>query len=351
MTRNRWIFLTASLLLLLFSAPSQATAPSELSLKEILAKNVEAAGDKKNIERIENYSFSYGPTTYYLSNKGMMKMTEGNEPIITEVILIGKNQVKRNCFNRITELSGVQKSTYLCLARLWSGLFTLVNFEKELELKGLKSFGPKSHYMLTTNVVDLVVEFYLDSEEYTLQRLVLKGYDEEQNKYQINHDFGPFQEINGIKIPSSWFSSQVGTRGSTVEVTNVKVNQTLGKDFFENLDVNVGEVEFGQGSLKGNIIESGFRRNMLTIATNWTDECIQRAGFKSGDKLILQIAESEVEIDFHESFPPRESIGPGSKFMVPNQRNENYLIYLIAPEFRELAEKLEPLGIIRLKRK
>ncbi|MDH5466269.1 MAG: hypothetical protein OEY25_02510 [Candidatus Aminicenantes bacterium] len=350
MTRHRWIFLTVSLLLL-FSASSQATAPSEQSLKEILAKNIEAAGEKRSMEKIENYSFSYGPTTYYLSNKGLMKMTEGSEPIITEVILIGKNQVKRNCFNKITELSGVQKSTYLSLARLWSGLFTLVNFEKKLELKGLKSFGPKNHYLLTTKVDDLVVEFYLDSEEYTLQRLVFKGYDEEQNKYEINHDFGPFQAINGVKIPSSWFSSQVGTRGNTVEVMNVKVNQTLGKDFFENLDVNVGEVEIGQGSLKGSIIESGFRRNMLTIATNWTDECIQRAGFKSGDKLILQIAESEIEIDFHESFPPRESIGPGSKFMVPNQSNENYLIYLIAPEFRELAEKLEPLLTIRLKRK
>jgi len=350
MTHHRWIFLTVCLLLLI-SASSQASTPSEPSLKEILAKNLKAAGDKKSMEKIENYSFSYGPTTYYLSNKGLMKMTEGNEPIITEVILAAKNQVKRNCFNKTTELSGVQKSTYLCLARLWSGLFTLVNFEKDLELKGLRSFGPKNHYMMTARVDDLAVEFYLDSEEYTLQRLVFKGYDEEQNKYEVNHDYGPFMEINSVKIPSSWFSSQVGTRGSTVEVTNVKVNQTLGKDFFENFDVNVGDVEISQGSLKGSIIESGFRRNMLTIGTNWTEDCIQRAGFKSGDKLILQIAESEIEIDFHEAFPPRESIGPGAKFMVPNQRNENYIVYLISPEFKELAEKLEPLGTIRLKRK
>ena len=350
MTRHRWIFLTVCLLLLV-SVSSQASAPSEPSLKEILAKNIEAAGGKKNMEKIKNYSFSYGPTTYYLSDKGLMKLTEGNEPVITEVILAGKNQVKRNCFNKTTELSGVQKSTALGLARLWSGLFTLVNFEKELEFKGLKSFGPKSHYTLTARVDDLTVEFYLDSEEYTLQRLVFKGYDEEQNKYEVNHDYGPFMEMDGVKIPSSWFSSQVGTRGSTVEVTNVRVNQTLGKDFFENLEVNVGEVEIGQGTLKGSIIESGFRRNMLIIGTNWTEDCIQRAGFKSGDKLILQIADSEIEIDFFESFPPRESIGPGAKFMVPNQGNENYIVYLISPEFKELAEKLELLGTIRLKRK
>lgn len=317
----------------------------------IVEKNILAAGGKENLSKVKNYSFQYGQTTYYVSTEGVMKLTEGAEPIITEVILVDKDQAKRNCFNSITELTGLQKSTNQCLAQLRAGLFTLTHFKDKLKFHGLKSFGPQELYMLSTNVNDLQVEFYLDSEEYTLKRLVLKGFDEEQNKHEQNHDFGPYQEIEGVKIPSSWFNSQVGIRGTTVAISDVKINQPLEKDFFSSLDINAGEVEIGAASLKGNIIQSSFRRNMLTIGTNWTNECIQKAGFKAEDKLTLQIGDTEVEIDFHESFPPRSTLGPGAKFMTPNRRGENYLIYLISPEFSNLAEQLDPLSPIRIQKK
>ena len=261
-----------------------------------------------------------------------------------------QNKVKRNCFNNITEMTGFVKSTYQCLAKLRSGLFTLVNFKDQLELKGLKNFGPEKFYMLTTNIGDLKVEFYLDSDEYTLKRLVLKAFDQSRGKYEVNHDFGPYQELDGIKIPSSWYSSQVGTRGSNFGISDVQINPPLTKDFFSRIEVNVGEVEIAEGALSGNIIESSFRRNMLQISTNWTDKCIKGAGFKEKDKLILQIGDREIEMDFHESFPPRETIGPGSRFMVPNRRSENYLIYLISPEYKQLLEEIEPLLPIRVKK-
>jgi hypothetical protein len=66
--------------------------------------------------------------------------------------------------------------------------------------------------------------------------------------------------------------------------------------------------------------------------------------------LILQIGEKEIEVDFYESFPPRETIGPGSKFLVPNRRSENYIIYLISPEYKQLLEEIEPLLSIRIKK-
>jgi len=346
MVKHRWIFFTVCLLIFfgsVFFSCSQAN--------KIVEQNILAAGGKENLSKIKNYSFMYGQTTYYLSTDGVMKLTEGREPIITEVILVDKDGAKRNCFNNITELTGLQKSTNQCLAQLKSGLFTLVHFQDKLKFHGLRSFGPQELYMLSTNVDDLQVEFYLDSEEYTLKRLVLKGFDEEKNKHEENYDFGPYQETDGVKIPSSWFGSQVGIRGSTVEISDVKINQPLEKNFFSDLNVNVGEVEIGQGSLKGNIIQSSFRRNILSIGTNWTEECIQKAGFQAEDKLILHIGETEVEIDFHESFPPRSSLGPGAKFMVPNRRGENYLIYLISPEFSKLAEQLNPLLPIRINKK
>ncbi len=346
MVKHRCIFFIVSLLILSGSA---LLFGSEVD--KILEQNILAAGGKENLSKIQNYSFSYGPTTYYLSSDGLMKLTEGQAPIITEVILIGKDKAQRNCFNNISEYSGLQKSIYQCLARLRAGLFTLSHFKGQLKLHGLKSFGPQKFYMLSTNIGDLEAEFYLDSEDLLLKRLVLKGYDENQNKHEENHDFGPYQEIEGVKIPTAWFASQVGIRGSSVEVSDVKVNLPLEESFFSNLDVNVGEVEIGQGTLKGNIVQSNFRRNILTIDTNWTEVCIQKAGFKAEDKLILQIADTELEIDFHESFPPRNELGPGSKFMTPNRRADNYLIYLISPEFSQLAEQLEPLAVIRIKKR
>jgi hypothetical protein len=347
--RRLGVFFTG--LLVLLSSFLLLSAQAHLSVKDIVEKNIQAAGGKEALSKVQNYSFKHDFKTYYMATSGLMKLTDGKEPVITEVILVEEDKVKRNCFNKITELAGFMKSTYQCLTKLRCGLFTLINFKDQLEFKGLKNFGPKKHYMLMTNVGELKVEFYLDSDEFTLRRLVFKGFDQSQGKYEVNHDFGPYQEIEGIKIPSSWYSSQVGTRGSTYGISDVKINLPLAKDFFSSIEVNVGEVKIAEGALNGNIIESSFRRNMLQIETNWTDECIKGSGFKSKDKLILQIGDKEIEIDFYESFPPRGTIGPGSKFMVPNRSSENYLIYLISPEYKQLLEEIEPLLPIRVKRK
>jgi hypothetical protein len=323
---------------------------ADLSVNDIVERNIQAAGGKEALSKVKNYSFKHDSLTYYMSTSGVMKLIDGKEPVITEVILVEKDKVKRNCFNNVTEMAGFVKSTYKCLAQLRGGLFTLANLKDKLEFKGQKNFGPKKHYMLITDIEGLKVEFYLDADEFTLKRLVFKGFDQSRGKWEVNHDFGPYQEINGIKIPSSWYSSQVGTRGSTFRISDVKINPLLDKDFFSSIEVNVGEVKIAEGELSGNIIESSFRRNMLQISTNWIDRCIKGAGFKSKDKLILQMGDKEIEIDFYESFPPRETIGPGSKFLVPNRRSENYIIYLISPEYKQLLEEIEPLLPIRVKK-
>ncbi len=325
-------------------------AQANLSVKDIVRKNIQAAGGPEALSKVKNYSFKHGLRTYYMTTSGFMKLIIGKDPVITEVILVEEDKVKRNCFNNITEIAGFTKSTYQCLARLRSGLFTLANFKDQLEFKGQKNFGPKKHYMLTTDMGRLKVEFYLDADEFTIKRLVFKGFDQSRGKYEVNHDFGPYQEINGINIPSSWFSSQVGARGSNYGISDVKINSPLDEDFFSTIEVNVGEVKIAEGTLSGNIIRSSFRRNILQISTNWTDECIEGAGFKPKDKLILQMGDKEIEIDFHESFPSRETIGPGSKFLVPNRRNENYIIYLISPEYKQLSKEIVPLLPIQVKK-
>ncbi len=342
-------FSIASLFLLTSVLPSHSQ--SELSVKEIVEKNIQAVGGKEALSRVQNYSFKYGSVTYYMSAAGVMKLTDGKEPIITEVIIASKDKVRRNCFNKMSDLAGIQKSMYQSLSKLRCGLYTLVNFKDQLILKGLKSYGAEKHYALATKVGDLDVEFYLDAADFRLRRAVFKGFNPSLEKYEVNHDFGPYQEINGLKIPSSWFASLVGTRGSNFEISEVKLNQPLEKDFFFKLELNVGKVNVTNGEVSGNIVSSSYRRNMLIIATNWTDECLRRAGFKTNEKLTLQIADQELEIDFYEAQFPRESVGPGSRLMALNPESENYLVYLISPEYQKLAEKLEVLLPIRVRRK
>ena len=345
MAKNRWLICFLCLAFLLGSVLMSCSRANN-----IVEENIKAAGGAENLMQVKNFSFKFGSTTYYMSSDGTMKLTQGTDPIITEVILVDKDGAKRNCFNKITELTGHQKSTYQSLAKLRSGLFTLAHFKGELEFKGLKKFGPEEHYMLTTNAGDLEVEFYLDSEEYTIKRLVFKGFNPSGDKYEVNHDFGPYQEINGMKIPSSWFDSQVGARGATYEVGDVKLNQSLEEGFFSKLEVNVGRVEIEQAALNGNVVQSAFRRNRLTIDTNWTDDCIQKAGFAAKDKLILEIGDRAIALDFYDSPPPRGAFRPGTNYMFPNQRSENYIIYITSSEGKDLVEKIEPLLPIRVKK-
>lgn len=345
MAKNRWLIYFSCLAFLLGSVLMSCSKANK-----IIEENIKAAGGAENLLEVKNFSFKYGATTYYMSSDGTMKLTQGRDPIITEVILVDQDGAKRNCFNKITELTGHQKSTYQSLAKLRSGLFTLAHFKGQLELKGLKKFGPKEHYMLTTNVGDLEVEFYLDPEEYTIKRLVFKGFDPSEGQYEVNHDFGAYQEINGVKIPASWFDSRVGARGSMYEIGDVKLNQSLEEGFFSKLEVNVGKVEIERAALNGNVVQSALRRNRLMIDTNWTDDCIQKAGFRAKDKLILEIGGQEIAVDFYDSSPPRSAYKPGVNFMFPNQRSENYIIYITSPQNKDLVEKIEPLLPIRVKK-
>ncbi len=349
--RRRFLIMLFSGSFLFFSLTLLSQEQSELSVPDIVKKNIESAGGMENLSLIKNYSFRLGPTVVYMSDDGLMKIRKGKEPVITEVITVEGDSVRKNCFNRISELSGIEKSINQSLARLRCGLFTLKNFKDMMRFEGLKSFGAKKHYLLSADVGELRVEFYLDSDEFLLRRLVFKGFDPAQGKYEANHDFGPYERVDGVKMPFSWFASQVGTRGQTFEVVDVQTNQPLDKDFFRRLDVEVGEVTVGRGEMAGNIVESRFQRGMLVIATNWTDECLRSAGFTPNDKLILGLSDQTIEIDLYEVLPPRQQIGPGSKFMAPNPESENYLIYLISPEFEQLVEKIEPLLPIQVKRK
>ena len=329
----------------------QQVPPEIKAGDEVIARNIEAAGGSDRLSGIESFAFSFGPTTYTMSSSGPMKMTVGKAPIISEAILVSDQGVRRNCFNNLSQFQGLDAAVYQVLARLRSGLFTLKNFKGELAYQELKSFGPQQMHRLTTTVGGLQVEFNVDAETHELKRLVLQGYEEAQGSYEVNHDFGPYQEAEGIRIPSSWFSSRVGTRGSVFEIQDVRLNPELDPGYFENVDVNTGDVEINPGELKGRIVEFTFQRGRLTLGTNWTARCVQGAGFEPEDSLILTIRDREVELVLYNDRPPQGAMGPGKNVMTPNFRSENYNIYLMSEEYQALAETLEVLMPIRLGKK
>jgi hypothetical protein len=351
MNRKRPVFLIASLSAVLCFWTAAYSSP-QVSLDDILDKNFQAVGGKDKIASIQNFSFRDGETAYYLSSSGQMKMASGKEPVITEVILVGQKSVVRNCFNKLSDFAPLLEQTFQTRARLYAGLFTLLNFRGELELLGTRRFGPKEFYMLRTQTKDLEVEFFIDSKDSLLKRVVFLGHNPDFGKYEVNHDIGPYQEIDGINIPSSWFASQVGTRGITAELADVKWNLALPGDFFTDYGINIGEADYSDGVLKGNIVDfQTGRGDQLMISTNWTDECFQRAGFAPGEKLVLTLGESKLEVDFYTSQPPRSAYANDAILMVPARSNENYVIYVLASAYRDLAEKIEPLMPIQIKKK
>jgi hypothetical protein len=329
----------------------QQVPPEIKQVDDIIARNIEAAGGNERLSGIESFSFSFGPTTYTMSASGPMKMTVGKLPVITEAILVNDQGVRRNCFNNLSQFQGLDADVYQVLARLRSGVFSLIHFQGELAYQELKSFGPQQMHRLTTTVGGLQVEFNVDAETYELKRLVLKGYEEAQGSYDVSHDFGPYQEAEGIRLPSSWYSSRVGTRGSEFEVQDVRLNPVLDSGYFENLDINAGDVEINPGELKGHIVEFAFQRGQLTLGTNWTARCVQGAGFEPEDTLVLNIQDRDVELVLYNDRPPQGAMGPGKNVMIPNFRSENYNIYLISEEYQALAETLEVLLPIRLGKK
>jgi len=345
----------SSLLLFLVFAvllSSCQQAPPEIKAgDDVIAKNIAAAGGSEIMAGIESYSFSFGPTTYTMSAEGPMKMTVGKAPIISEVILVNDQGVRRNCFNNLSQFQGLDADAYRVLAKLRSGLFTLKGFLGELGYQELKSYGPQQMHRLTAAMGGLQIEFSVDANTHELKRLVLKGYEEAQGNYNVSHDFGPYQEIGGIRLPSSWYSSRVGTRGSVFEIQDVRLNPDLEPGFFENVDVNTGDVEINPGELKGSIVEFAFQRGRLTLGTNWTARCVQGAGFEPEDTLILTILDREVELVLYNNRPPQGAMGPGKNVMLPNFQSENYNITLISEEYQALAETLEVLMPIRLGKK
>jgi hypothetical protein len=347
-------------LLILFLLSGSVLAQSPLALKDVFEKNILAAGGKDKLLQIKNISFKSAATRYFAAPSGELKMTTGKDPVVTEVILVKGDNVQRNSLNVISDLTGIRKAAHQVLAKLYAGLFTLQKFEKELVFNGLKTFGPEKLYHLTTKSDPLKVDLFVRADDFHLKRLVFQGATPEGDKYEVNYDFAPFEEVEGLKIPLSWFSSQVGTRGTLIEISEVKFNQPLAADFFAKTDVNAGAVAAAPGRLKGNVLDFNAAPNGLTIVTNWTKADIEKAGLKSGDKLTLTsdtprrtgFTASVVFYAAANEMPPQSELAKGARILSPAPRGgETYVLQFVAMDMSSLASTLQLLDPIEIERK
>jgi hypothetical protein len=347
---RRW---AAGTLILLTTA--LASAQSGLPLKEVLRKNLEASGGKARLSQVKSLSFKTGGTRNVASSAGELKILTGKDPAITEVILVSGDKVRRNSLNATSEITGFQKTVYQTLARLYAGCFSLARFEGQLKLEGLQSFGPAKLYHLTPKVQDPAagVHLYLNSDDFCLKRIVFQGKTPEGDKLEINYDFAPFEENEGLRLPLTWFASQVGTRGNMTEVTEIKTNLPLEKGYFAKLEINAGKTEAAPGQLKGNVLDINASPFGLAIATNWTKADVEKAGFKTGDKLVLLVDEDEYELAFYaqpNEMPPPNELAKGTRLLAPASRGgDSYSVLMIGGE-AGLTAKLKVLAPISVKK-
>ncbi len=350
--RRRW----AAGILILLGAASMAAAQDNLSLEDILRKNIEASGGKAKLDQVTTLSFRTGGTRNVASSSGELKITSGREPVVTEAVLVAGGKVVRNAFGVLSEVTGPQATVYQTMAKLYAGLFSLARFEGQLQLAGVKSFGPEKLYHLApkATVGPVAVHFYLRADDFLLKRLVFSGTTPDGDVYEVNYDFAPFEDVEGLKLPLSWFASQVGTRGNLTEMSEVKTNMVLDQGYFAKAETNVGRTEASPGQLKGNVLDWSASPFGLTIVTNWTRKDIDAAGLRTGDKLVLLIGEDEYTLAFYaqtSELPPRNELAQVARLLAPMPRGgETFAIQVIGSEGEPLAAKLAPLAALSLKK-
>jgi len=343
----------AILVFMAFSGP--AFCGEELTLKDIIQKNLEASGGREKLGQFQNLSFKTGNTRFVISAGGAIKLSTGKDPVVTEVILVKDGRVQRNSYNTIADIPDPQRTVYLNLARLYAGLFSVVKFEGELKLEGLTAFGPEKLYHLTLAKPGAVeVSFFLGPDDCRLKRLLFRGKTSEGDIYEVNTDFGPFEPVEGFNIPLTWFSSQVGTRGTLAEVTDVQVNQPLSEGLFSELDINVGATEAQPGRLKGNVLDFNSNRYGLSVNTNWRKNDVEKAGLRTGDKLSLLVEGMESEVVFYATaaeVPSQNELTQGARVMTLPWFGDTYVLQFISVDTAPIASKLKPLTPIEIRKK
>ena len=273
-------------------------------LEQIVMENLKAVGGAENIQAVKNFLFRAGSNQYFVRSDGTMKVLTGRMgPVVILATLITNDGVKQNALHDIRMLEGMEKSRLQCLGRFASGLFSLAPFVGRLSYQGIKQYGPERYHLVSTRAYGLDVTLFVGAESFLVCRMMLKAYSPEEGHFEFSYEFGPYQEVKGFQVPGSMFSAPVGTQ-TTVnpdpqEISEVRFNIPLEERFFENIDINMGEAIVAEGLLKGNVLDVVVinpLRPPFAVVTNWRIQDVEKAGFRTGDMLILEAKGLEREL-------------------------------------------------------
>lgn len=340
----RRIFLVLSVISL-FLLPSFSS-----DLDEILKGNIQAVGGSERLSSISNLSIKVGDVTIFVRKDGKMKVIKGKRPACIEVLALEGAKISKNTIKGIEEVKGVERLFNIFQVKLFSGIFTLSGFGRELKYNGIKSFGMKKFHELSSTIDNANVYLYIDNEDFLIKRAILSFYTENE-KQEINYDFGPYFENEGIKVPSSWFVSRVGARGNLYEIDEIKFNLELSELFFNDLSLNIGNVKISPRELRGNVIDFYERQGRLFLVSNWTADCFEKAGIGAGDTVILRILEKDFELSFYRNMDEARGANAFQRgnILIKTPDSEFYTLFI--SESTDLKENLQILQPIELKKK
>jgi len=333
----------------------------QLSVGEVIQRNLAAAGGQESIESIRTVSLEIEIAPSVTHRFFLSAFTEGNEklkllsgepPIVQSVTVVHGDRVERKSFLPTPELTDMQRVEYSCYLKLFSGLFTLHNFRHDsLTLVGVKQFGAERSYVLTRSRAKIVTSLFVDSETFRLTRVVLENTQAEDGGYKLSLDFNPVSPVEGVNMPTGWIQSDAGTGALTYPVPysfrNVKFNQQFEGDFFERLDLNMGTVTATIGTIRGNLTSSNYMesRRYVLMNTNITGGDVQRAGIKNGDALTVKVGGTEIPGSFFESSDasPAPPVVPGQAVLMKPIATQLHIIILFGEQFQSLHKSYRPL--------
>lgn len=279
--------------LIFFFQANYAVDETDKKVTEIISNNISASRLKENMNRVKYFSFQTGSTTYTANSDGSLKVCFSlQNPAVYEVILIEDKKVRKNSLNTITHLKGIEQRRWICLAKLFSGLFTLKNFPGPWLYIGVKTYGREQFHVLAASVAGLQAFVYIDSNDFLVKQLVLNAKDSQGRPWKQSCVFGDYIKFEGIYLPQVIYFSRIGVKGAgaprSQTASHFRINPELPGDFFTTMDINIGKKSVKSGQINGQVIGAFFYDDFFTlIFTNWNLDDLRSGGFKSGDHVII----------------------------------------------------------------
>jgi len=336
----------------------------EMTVEQIISRNIAAAGGKEKLDGLNSTSieiFSRGRlfSTAYTQGKNIMKMVSGEPPIIQSITIVKSDKVDRKTFEPDRPFLEREKCLYLSLEKLISGAFTIKNFEGELTYIGLKKLGPETHYVMGTRIAACPVQINIDAETNLIKRMVIEDNSPEAAGYKATYDFLPAVESAGFIIPSGWYQCDLGigasARGVQYELKNFTVNPQIEKDFFSRMELNMGAVTAVPGSVKGNLTNSQYNSDGAYgyFITNVLEGDMKKAGLNVEDKVSIKYGDKELEAMVFTSTNDIDAkvSTPGNILFLNFSGTAYYGIIMFGDQFKPLFSEFQPLREFTISKK